>query len=141
MRCLCLHILQAIRFEQISFLASCSDHSGEEPGSGLEQCTLCVSRPQVVKCFSSFSSDLLLAVLFHVNVLEGGRNVYKGVCLRLRPLQHPSEITGGSLQPWACLAFCMSMSVGVCGAVCGAGAPVTQGHSCETPLIPLLRVF
>ena len=25
--------------------------------------------------------------------------------------------------------------------VCRAGAPVTQGHSCETPLIPVLRVF
>lgn len=25
--------------------------------------------------------------------------------------------------------------------VCRTGAPVTQGHSCETPLIPLLRVF
>lgn len=25
--------------------------------------------------------------------------------------------------------------------VCRTGAPVTQGHSCETPLIPVLRVF
>lgn len=70
MHCTCLHILQAIRFEQISFLASCSDHSREEPGSGLIQCTLCVSCPQVVKCFScSFSSDQPLAVMFHINAL------------------------------------------------------------------------
>lgn len=72
MHCTCLHILQTMRFSQISFPASCSDHSGEEPGSGLEQCSLCVSCPQVAKRLScSFSGDQLLQVMFHINLLSG----------------------------------------------------------------------
>lgn len=39
-----------------------------------EQCSLCVSCPHVVKCFScSFFGDQLLGVMFHINELKRGR--------------------------------------------------------------------
>lgn len=42
------------------------------------------------------------------------------------------QITGGLLLFYVCLAFYKCVWL-----VCLCGAPVTQGHSCETTLIPL----
>ena len=142
---------------QISFLASCSDHSGEEHArSGLEQCTLCVSCPHVVKCFScSFFGDQLLGVMFHINELKRGK-AQKKKCLWVRALASgttPAYIADNnghtptvalSCISYVCVCVCVCVSVCVCVCVwpvCHTRAPVTQGHSCETPLIPLLSVF
>lgn len=69
--------------------------------------------------------------------IKKNKKMSVGVCVPVFVAPPASTITGVSL--WARLVL---VYVCICvRPVCCTGAPVTQGHSCETPLIPVLRVL
>lgn len=108
--CTCLHILQTMRLEQISFLASSSDHWGEELGSGWEQNTLCVRCPQVAKGFSCSSSGNQELAMFHISLLERRRTQKEMLFVTMSVSSPASIINNRRLTP----ALLHKVSVCVC---------------------------
>lgn len=112
-------------------------------GSGVEQWGLCVRCPQDSKHYSSVP----------VSKTWSYKVCIKHSLKQISPVCWCEFVSGPPAPRWYKLdpsnvctcpsvCACMCTRVSVCGRpVCHTRAPVTQGHSCETPLIPVLTAL